>query len=193
MILDCTFVSVAMNQVRRNNRYTDAMLKSLDVALNTEKCFGVFARSSTRQSGDREHACARARPCACVYVYIFLFLVSSPLSASVTAIERDRDALFPPPSRSFHLFRSRHCMPRGDELSLSTFSIYLPPTASLFLPACLSVTLGSSWQIRAVDESTRRYLDISANTRLMRDADVFIHRRTFPILTNDAPYRTLLV
>lgn len=92
------------------------------------------------------------RACAmCVYVCVFfLFLGSlSPrtqpsslaLPASVTAVERDENALFPPPSRSFHLFRSRHCMPRGDELSLSTFSIYLPPTVSLFLPAYLSVTL----------------------------------------------------
>lgn len=102
------------------------------------RCFCTVERSSIRRS----RAYARAH----VYVYVCVFFYSWSLSpsippASVTAVERDGDALFPPPSRSFHLFRSRHCMPRGDELSLSTFSIYLPPTASLFLPTSLSVTL----------------------------------------------------
>lgn len=132
-----------------------------------------------------------------VYVFLFVFSLSLSLSplgftpASVTAVERDGDALFPPPLRSFHLFRSRHCMPRGDELSLPPSLFICYPLPLFFsLPLCHPC---SSWQIRAVDESTRRYLDVSASTRLMRDADVFIHRRTFPILTNDAPHRTLLV
>lgn len=136
-------VSVAMNPVRRNNRYADATLKRLDW---TRKSASAFLHGRALVNPEIESMRARARGCMCVCVYFFILGLSpglspSPLLASVTAVERDRDALFPPPSRSFHLFRSRHCMPRGDELSLSTFSIYLPPTASLFLPACLSVTL----------------------------------------------------
>lgn len=78
-VLDCTPVSCRCDSSsRRNNRYIDATLKSSDAALNAEKCFGVFARSSARQSGDREHT--RARAYMCVRVHFFLFLVSLPIS-----------------------------------------------------------------------------------------------------------------
>lgn len=76
------------------------------------------------------------------FFYSWSLSLSRSIPASVMVVERDGDALFPPPSRSFHLFRSRHCMPRGDELSLSpTFSIYLLPTVPLFLPSSLSPLL----------------------------------------------------
>lgn len=180
-----------VNQVRRNNphwRDIEELGRSSEHGKVLRR-FCPVERSSIRRS--------RASTCICMCVCVFFsFLYSLSLSAlgstpaSVTAVERDGDALFPPPLRSFHLFRSRHCMPRGDELSLppSLFICY-PPPLFFSLPLCHPC---SSWQIRAVDESTRRYLDVSASTHLMRDADVFIHRRTFPILTNDAPHRTLL-
>lgn len=109
---------------------------------------------------------------------LFFSFHSSPSLRSVlvarsTEAQNDGNALFPPPpSRSFHLFRSRHRMPRGDELSL------LPPLCSIPIPPLPRslVDAHTLWQIRPLDESTRRYLDISTGTRLIRPGDVFIHR-----------------
>lgn len=162
--------------------------------LRTRKSASAFLHGRALVNPEIESERVYVCICICVFFYsysLFLSPLSDPPPLQLQNVERDGDALFPPPLRSFHLFHSRHCMPRGDELSLppSLFICY-PPPLFFSLPLCHPC---SSWQIRAVDESTRRYLDVSASTRLMRDADVFIHRRTFPILTNDAPHRTLLV
>jgi len=133
MILDCTFVSVAMNQVRRNNRYTDAMLKSLDVALNTEKCFGVFARSSTRQSGDREHACARrVRVCMCIFFYSWSHPPSPLQSQNATG------------TLYFHPRRDRSICFAAGIACLAATSFLFPPSLFICLPLPLFFSLPAS-------------------------------------------------
>jgi len=108
----------------------------------TWKSASAFLHGRALVNPEIESVRARARVCVSVCVYFFILDLSlRTRSPPLQSAERDGDALFPPPSRSFHLFRSRHCMPRGDELSLSTFSIYLPPTASLFLSPSLSPLL----------------------------------------------------
>lgn len=173
-------------------------MKSLDATLNTEKCFGVFARSSARQSGDREHA--RARVCVYVRVYFFILGLSPGLSPLIhppprfSHGRRTRRGRFISTPVAIVPFVSQPALHASRRRAFSFHLLYLSASHRLSFSPCLPLCHPcSSWQIRAVDESTRRYLDISANTRLMRDADVFIHRRTFPILTNDAPHRTLLV
>lgn len=164
-----------------------------------EKCFSVFARSSVRQSRDREHPRAW---CVCVCIFFILGLSLPGISLSPFPP--------PPPLRFSHGRRTRRerfistpvaIVPfvsqpalHASRRAFSSYLLYLSASYRLSFSPCHPLYHPcSSWQIRAVDESTRRYLDISANTRLMRDADVFIHRRTFPILTNNALYRTLLV
>lgn len=62
-------------------------------------------------------------------------------------------------------------------LAATSFLSYLLCVPSPFLPFPRSlVDAHTLWQIRPLDESTRRYLDISTGTRLIRPGDVFIHR-----------------
>jgi len=136
----------------------------------------------------------RARVCVSICVYFFILDLSprtrSPPSASVRRTRRGRFISTPV---AIVPFVSQPALHASRRRAFSFHLLYLSASYRLSFSPCLPLCHPcSSWQIRAVDESTRRYLDISANTRLMRDADVFIHRRTFPILTNDAPHRTLL-
>lgn len=97
------------------------------------------------------------------------------------------NALFPPPSRSFHLFRSRHRMARGDELSLLPPLFTLRPTPSL----CSLVdarSLRAPWQIRPLNESTRRYLDISTGTLNTSRRRIYSPSRSSTLM-NDATSR----
>lgn len=131
----------------------------------------------------------------CVYVFFFILILSfsSRIRLRFSYSRRTRRGCFISTPVAIVPFVSQPALHASRRRAFPpTFSIYLLYPLPLFfsLPLCHPC---SSWQIRAVDESTRRYLDVSASTRLMRDADVFIHRRTFPILTNDAPHRTLLV
>jgi len=102
------------------------------------RCFCTVERSSIR----------RSRAYARVYVYVYIFFIlglfphqSLPLLASVTTVERDGDALFPPPSRSFHLFRRLACLAATSFLFPSSLFICLPLLLFFSLPPSLSPLL----------------------------------------------------
>lgn len=61
-------------------------------------------------------------------------------------------------------------------LAATSFLSYLLCVPSPNPPLGWLVDAHTLWQIRPLDESTRRYLDISTGTRLIRPGDVFIHR-----------------
>lgn len=128
--------------------HVDATLKSSDATPNTEKCFGVFARSSARQSGDRE----RARVCVCICVFfLFLFSLSLALSLSLSPLgstprfshsRRTRRGRFISTPVAIVPFVSQPALHASRQRAFSpTFSIYLLPTASFFLPPSLSPLL----------------------------------------------------
>lgn len=143
---------------------------------------------------------ARVRVCTCIFFYSWSLSRTQPPhpppppSPRFSHGRRTRRGRFISTPVAIVPFVSQPALHASRRRAFSFHLLYLSASHRLSFSPCLPLCHPcSSWQIRAVDESTRRYLDISANTRLMRDADVFIHRRTFPILTNDAPHRTLLV
>lgn len=104
------------------------------------------------------------RACLCVCVYFFY---SWSLSPSIPPPlphfshgRRTRRGRFISTPVAIVPFVSPACMPRGDELSLSIFSIYLPPTASLFLSASLSVTLSVTLALHGRFERWTNRLDV---------------------------------
>lgn len=100
-----------------------------------------------------------------LFSLLFFSFHSSPSLRSVlvarsTEAQNDGNALFPPPpSRSFHLFRSRHRMPRGDELSL------LPPLCSIPIPPLPPFV---SWRAHPMADSTVGRIDPSLSRHIHR-------------------------
>ena len=112
------------------------------------------------------------------------FLFPFPIPCSILAArgpQKRRTAgtlYFQPPSRSFHLFRSRHRMARGDELSL------LPPLFPTLARTARQLTR-VLWLAPhgRFDRWTNRPVVISTypQVRLIRPGDVFIHRASLPL------------
>lgn len=98
---------------------------------------------------------------------LFFSFHSSPSLRSVLqwrGAQNDGNALFPPPpSRSFHLFRSQHRMPRGDELSL------LPPLCSIPFPFSLPpLPPFVGWRAHPMADSTVGRIDPSLSRHIHR-------------------------
>lgn len=99
---------------------------------NAEERFGIFARSSARQSGDRE----RAR------VVFFILGLPPQIHRRFSHSRRTRRGCFISTPVAIVPFVSQPALHASRRRAFSsTFSIYLLPTASLFLPYFLSPLL----------------------------------------------------